>query len=431
MPQKVMTQAEFDALVDAKVEARMKMTKPAFDLMVEQMVKRGIAGRTASPGRDKNITDASASDADIAEFEKLMALKGERPGKAKLDKLYGPMAADGFSGLQEYLHVAAFNPSDPRLVRTKMESGDPTAGGFLVPVGYNDLLMAIAIEKSVLLGKVKRVVMKTKLENFPCVIDTDHSSNSVYGGIHFHWIDEKGTKLESEPTLGKISLSANKCASLCRLTSELLEDSKPSAEQAIRVMFADALGWTLDEAIFRGPGAGQPLGFLAAPATIAVPKETNQAADSLNWLNVKKIFARMHPALRDEAIWLISPSAIEAVLGLEVPVGTGGGPALLNPGGGIAPIPDRILGRPILWTEHCANLGDLGDIAFIHPGSYMLGTRKELVIDASIHVLFTTNEVLLRAEWRGDGQPMLAAPLTIRSGAGFQVSPFVTLATRA
>jgi HK97 family phage major capsid protein len=403
MPKEI-TQKEFEALVETTA---LKMFQKEIDKLA----------KTPAPHSDKNILGPGAG--------------GDEKGEDYRNKLYAPIAADGFSDFQDYLKTLAFFPGDSRLVRIKMEEGDPEAGGYLCPVVYHDQIFSIAIEKSVLLDKIQTAKMTQAEEKYPRVIDTDHSAGATFGGIKFLWIDEKGTKQESEPKLGEITLKSRTACSLCKVTNSLLEDSKPSVEKTLKILFADALSWTLDDVILRGSGAGCPKGILNSAALVTIAKEGGQAADTILFKNIKKMFAAMHPALRDEAIWLISPSAIEQVLDMSMVVGAGGGPLLIPyGGGGIAPIPDKILGRPLIFTEHCSALGDLGDIFFVHPKSYLLGIRKEMTIDASVHVYFQTNCTLFRIEFRGDGQPIQNEKLTIRSGGGFEVSPFVTLAAR-
>jgi HK97 family phage major capsid protein len=398
----------------------LTLTKTELENLIANAARKQIEklARTAHPEKDRNITQGT--DEGEQNFRELK----------ESSKLYEPIQADGFASFQDFLKTMAFSPGDSRLTRVKMESGDPEQGGYLIPVLYHDNLFRIALEKSVLLDKVSRAPMKTAEEKFPRVIDTDHSGGELYGGIRFRWISEGDSKQESEPKLGQLELKARTACSLCKVTTQLLEDSKPSAEKALKILFTDALSWCLDDAIIRGSGAGMPKGILGSGALITQTKEGGQGADTILFKNCKKMFMHMHPALRDEAVWLISPSAIEQILDMSMTVGAGGGPVVIAYGGGVAPIPDKLLGRPLIFTEHAEALGDLGDILFVHPKSYLLGVRKEMVIDASIHVHFTTNEVLFRYEWRGDGQPILNEKLTIRSGGSFEVSPFITLEER-
>jgi len=324
----------------------------------------------------------------------------------------------------------AFKSNDPRLIRVKMETGDPEAGGYLVPPAYAKQLFVQALHKSAIAELVAKVPMASKEQKFPRVVDTDHSSNGVYGGIKFRWLDEKATTLESEPKIGEITLRANTCASLCRTSNELLEVSRPPLERSIRMLFAVAFAWTLDNVLVRGTGAGQPLGVLNSGALITVAKEGGQGADTILFANIRKMFARMHPALRDSAVWLISPSWQEEIYNMSLTVGVSGSAVMLA-GGAVAPLPDSIFGRPIIWTEHCSTLGDVGDIILVHPKGILLGLRKDLTIESSIHVHFAKNETLFRIEARLYAQPIVNEKLTIRSSAGFQVSPFVTLPERA
>jgi HK97 family phage major capsid protein len=60
---------------------------------------------------------------------------------------------------------------------------------------------------------------------------------------------------------------------------------------------------------------------------------------------------------------------------------------------------------------------------------YVVGLRSEMRFDMSIHVHFTTDELLARLIERHDGQPLWDKALTLEDGTT-TVSPFVTLAAR-
>jgi len=410
MADKRLTVDELNSLIEEKIENVVKRDLiPGFAAQLDRLAKLpGPAGM--KPGL-YGLGKGKAEEANFFE-----------------EKDEG-FEAGGFKSFQDFLRTVSFTPGDKRLIRTKLEEGDPELGGYVCPTGYTERLFSTALQKSDLAALVTKVPMTEREQKFPRVVDSDHSSNEVFGGIIFRWKDEKATKEESEPKLGEVTLRANTCASLCKITNQLLEDSRPPIQRALNQLFADAFGWTLDNALIRGTGAGQPLGILNSLALIPVPKEGGQAADTILFKNVQKMFARMHPALRGESVWLISPSAQEEIYDMSIAIGTGGSSVMLA-GGAIAPLPESIFGQPIIWTEHCSALGDLGDIILAHPKSLLLGLKKDLTIDSSIHVHFVTNETLFRIEARLDAQPIVNEKLTIRSGGGFQVSPFVTLAAR-
>src|SRR5207249_11804076 len=76
-----------------------------------------------------------------------------------------------------------------------------------------------------------------------------------------------------------------------------------------------------------GTGAGVPLGLLNAPATIAVAKDTGQAAATLTLTNISGMWSRLPAPSRRNAVWLIHEDAETQLDQLSLVVGTGGSAA--------------------------------------------------------------------------------------------------------
>src|SRR5439155_12909403 len=79
-------------------------------------------------------------------------------------------------------------------------------------------------------------------------------------------------------------------------------------------------GWHLDYAFLNGTGAGQPKGVLNDAALITVTKEAGQATGTILYENVVKMFARLHPALVQDAVWIANPTTIPQLLLMTVKV---------------------------------------------------------------------------------------------------------------
>jgi HK97 family phage major capsid protein len=88
-----------------------------------------------------------------------------------------------------------------------------------------------------------------------------------------------------------------------------------------------------------------------------------------------------------------------------------------------------ILTRPVLFTEKLNAVGNKGDIMLADFSQYVVGMRNQMRIDSSIHVAFSTDEILLRLIERHCGQPLWDKALTLADGTT-TVSPFVVLADR-
>jgi HK97 family phage major capsid protein len=103
--------------------------------------------------------------------------------------------------------------------------------------------------------------------------------------------------------------------------------------------------------------------------------------------------------------------------------------SLLQPSGIAGAPATSILGRPLYLSEHLPALGNAGDICLLDPLLYVLGDRKQIVVDASPHIRFQYDETAFRAQARFDGQPALSSTMTMANGG--TVAWLVKIAERA
>jgi HK97 family phage major capsid protein len=88
------------------------------------------------------------------------------------------------------------------------------------------------------------------------------------------------------------------------------------------------------------------------------------------------------------------------------------------------------MGRPLIPTEACSTVGDVGDIIFADLGAYLTITKSGGVrSESSIHLWFDQDLVAFRFTMRIDGRPWLSAPIA-RANGGNTLSSVVVLETR-
>ena len=155
-------------------------------------------------------------------------------------------------------------------------------------------------------------------------------------------------------------------------------------------------------------------------------KETGQAAATILYANIVKMYGRLAPGSHERAVWVVNSTAIPQLLQLSIPLGTAGSfvPVLSESGGKWT-----MLTRPVLFTNKVATLGTRGDIMLLDLSSYIVGVRADFTLAKSMHAGFQSDTSYYRGIIRLDGQPKLNAPLTPHTG--LTLSPFVTLDTRA
>lgn len=363
--------------------------------------------------------------------------KSGRGGTAYNAKALGaPLDAeytqDGLSGfLKDIWHNtyqdAAVAARRQALKAAAASSGEPASGGFLVPEAFRAELLQLSLESGVVRSRARVVPMETARVVYPMLDVTSHAEN-VFGGVQGYWTPESGQMQDVSATFGRIVLDAWKLTAFANVPNELISDSALAFEQFIRSAFPQALAYFEDDAFTNGNGAGQPLGWRRAEATVVVAKESGQPADTIVWENIVKMYARMLPQSLGSAVWVVSPDVFPELATMALSVGTGGSAIWLN--NGVSGPPATILGRPVVITEKVPSLGNQGDISFVDLGYYLIGDRQALTVESSPHYRFQNGETSYKFVSRVDGRPWLKSAITPRN-SGPTLSPFVQLAERA
>jgi len=322
--------------------------------------------------------------------------------------------------------------SQEELRSTGLESTTPSLGGFLVQKDFATGLITKVHETSILWNKIRQIPISSNASGLklPGIDETSRANGSRWGGIRAYWLEQGGTKTASKPKFLILELSLKKLIGLCYATDELLEDAA-ALGTVIREGFTEEFGFKLDDAILNGTGAGQPLGILNAGCLVTQAKETGQAATTIVWENIQKMYARLWSRSRPNMIWLINQDCLPQLMSMSMPVGTGGVPVWLPAGAASGKPYDVLLGRPVVVVEQCQTLGTKGDIYLVDLSQYIAIKKGGLQTASSIHVQFTTDETCFRFVMRVDGQPLWNNALTPYKGTANTQSPFICLATRS
>lgn len=354
-------------------------------------------------------------------------------------------AERSFGSFGEFLRCVAQagspNPRiDPRLLPQQQRpmgaasgasEGIDADGGFLVQTDMATTIMQRTYEAGVLSSRVTKLPLSGSANSIsiPAVDETSRANGSRYGGVQVYWADEAATVTASKPKIRRARLELHKIMGLCYATDELIQDAS-ALEALIMKAFPEEFAFKVDDAILNGTGSGQPLGILNAGSLVTVSKETGQAAASVVFNNITKMWARLYAKSRPRSAWFINQDIEPALQTMSLAVGTGGVPVYL-PANGLAGSPyGTLMGRPVIPIEQCQTLGTVGDIVLADLGEYLMIDKGGVRADSSIHVRFIYDEMTYRFTYRCDGQPWWSAALTPKNGSNTQ-SPFVALATRA
>lgn len=427
--QNLMAEGQFNDVVKAYAQA---VAKKDHDLQrqVKEETQRVLAEYLRENENVKGLELMAKGGVDAVTTSAKAHFQPKALGAQYSAKEYGETLAQFLIDISPKAYMTAeLAAKRENLKNAAASSGEPASGGFLVPEAFRAELLSLSLEKSVVRPRARIVPMETSRVIYPYIDDTSHATN-VFGGVQGYWTPESGSMTDVAATFGRMALEAWKLTAFANVPNELIADSAVSFEAFIRSTFPQALAYFADVAFLSGSGAGQPLGILtdANAARVVQAKESGQAADTILWQNIVKMYSRMLPQSLGSAVWVVSPNTFAELATMALSVGTGGGPIWLN--NGVQGPPATILGRPVVISEKVSALGNEGDVNFIDFSYYLVGDRQAMTVASSEHFRFQNGETSFKFVERLDGRPWLQSALTPRNG-GDTLTPFVSLAERA
>lgn len=328
--------------------------------------------------------------------------------------------------------ATVFGHMDDRLLAQKAvlgaSEGVPSDGGFLVQPNFANEIFMLEHADSEILTRVRRFPVGANNNGLTmnAVDETSRVTGSRWGGVQSYWAAEGDTVTASKPKFRQMELKLNKLFALMYATDELMADTTQLAA-VTRVAVNEELTWKAENAIFRGTGAGQPHGILGSNAMVTVAKESGQAAATIVFNNIVKMWSRMWSRSRRNAVWFINQDTEPQLITLADAAGN----AIYLPQNNLSTSPfAMLLGRPVVPVEFCSTVGTAGDIVLADLSQYIAIDKGGIDEASSMHVQFLTDQMAFRWTYRVDGQPGWSSALTPANGTN-TLSPFVELATRS
>lgn len=349
-----------------------------------------------------------------------------RPGSVVNEPNAG--SASGFAcvaSFAEAVRSASFgNPLDPRLAAlpTGTMSGGSSGEGFLIPADFRDQIWEAVGAQGDLLADADTDVTRSNRVH----ILKDESTPWGASGITAHWRAEGGQMDPTRFTTRGAQIDLNELYAFTVATDEVLEDA-PLLAGRLTAKAGEAIRWTASDAIMWGDGVGKPLGFMKSDALVTVDKEAGQAAGTVQAENVAKMYSRLLPMGVGRAKWLINSAVLPQLMMLKI----GNQPIWTPPAAGFAQAPGGfLLGRPVEMSEHCAALGQPGDIVLADLKGYYAPTKASGInFASSIHLYFDRGLQAFRWTFRIGGQPYLSKPVAAARGDDTK-SHFIALGAR-
>ena len=306
--------------------------------------------------------------------------------------------------------IAALN-GHPDVLAASQNETEGISGGFTVPTEVAREIFRRALEASVWVRAGCRVEPMLTDEKVIAAWDDSDETNDAEAAVVAHWTSESETMTPQVARMRAVTLHAKKLTCLAACSSELVEDA-PNFLPALEQVLSGAIAKKFDRSVLTGGGAAEPLGVLTSAATVSVAKETAPAAQiaaTIVWPNITKMWASLAPGLHETSVWLAHPTTLPQLLNLQVRVLNAAGNDYV--GGGLPAIFEsgsdgsyRLLGRPLYITSRVKVLGQPGDLILFAPSEVAVGIRSELQLARSADAYFTTDEIAVRARFRGDAR---------------------------
>lgn len=442
---------EENELIDAKIaEATAKGTE-ANRLQQLEQTEALLAAEGLNPDAAVTTVAGKAADGTVVRLQDNLSAEESAAARAALAGAGRPAAEAkdpkeegrcGFGMIGEYFIAVVEackrgGSMDQRLAAlryTQAATGGSqsvgSSGGFLVPPTFADTIWdGMQQEMMALLPRTDNFTVTGESITFPANAETSRVGGILFGGVEANWLAEAEQIPNTNPTFRQVRLEPQELAVLIFQTDKLLRNNVVALEQFLTRAASETIMFKVNEAIYRGDGAGKPLGLLNSGALIVVAKESGQLADTFNFANAAKMYSRLHAARRANAIWLINQDVEPQLFSIVDPSNN---VPMFVPPGRISDAPfGSLFGRPILPFEHCSTLGDLGDIMFVDLRAYATATRAGggIMSAQSPHLRFDFSETAFRFIFEVDGKSWLADPITPPQSS-LTLSPYVTLAAR-
>lgn len=427
--------------MNPKIIELMRKIRAAIDEAREILARASAENRALTENeaaREKELTSSVEEyKKRIAQEERLEEIEKEK-GKEFVDKrgdAADTAAGQGWKDRGEFFsaiqRAGQRNPHfDERLIgqRTQL-SGSDADGGFLVPQDIAREIHAHINDYSYLLSKITEVQVSGNGMDFPMLEQESQAKSAVFGGILAYWVGEEDAITASSAKFTNLSLKLKKVAAMVKVSDELQSDAI-ALSSWITQKVPYALAMAIEEGVLFGAGGNTPVGVANHASTVTISKEAGQAADTIEYDNIVKMFQSLFAPLWKSSIFVANQDTFYQLATMAQIVGAGGVP-IFTPQNFNANLPfGSLMGVPLYFSAFSKTLGDKNDILLFDPKSYVMISKGGVRADSSIHVYFASDVSAFRFIKRLDGAPMWKNSMAAINGSN-TVSMAVNIAERA
>ena len=286
-----------------------------------------------------------------------------------------------------------------------LSEGTDSAGGYLVPLGFREEVIARLPETSELAPHVTVVPVASDTGAVPSLA-TDIAIQWRAGGSGGH---ENAAFYDTNPVFGTVGWNLKRADAITKLSRELVSDSRPAVVDFIMRLFLEAIARERDKMIATGNGTSQPTGLAH---TAGIPAFTMSGLpDYAELVGIEQTLPRKY---RTRARWIMNGTNLRRIYSLT---DTQGRPIFNRDVVGGVP-ESRILGYPVAQQD---SLGD-SEIYFGDLTHYLWFDRGEMGVESTTTGgdAFANHEVWCKVFERADGK--LALPEAFVKGTGISAS---------
>jgi len=419
--------AEVDEIQELKNEIKelIDLKKEGFTEIQDEVIQTGKTLKDVQDDVVKLEEKLVEKEDELEEVKGQLAQEGRLPNGDKLDE----KEDFGFDSLGEFVAVAMSNsknnPQDKRLkdvgeyMQKELATDPASAGGFAIPERFGEMIDLFEPQGAIFRPRATVIPAGDPPEakiNFPALNQT--GDKGVYAGVEVSWIEEGGTKPETDYEYRDISLEPHEVAAHIPVTDKLLRNA-PGVAGTINQLLTWALRQAEDDEFMTGDGVGKPLGVLGHDSTITVTRET---AAEVNYADIVDMYAKI--VFGGDYVWSANQTVLPQLMQM-----TDAADNLIWQPNAREGSPGSVLGVPLLMNQRQPTLdsGD-GDIGLFDFRYYYIKDGVGPLIASSEHVEFKNNKTLVKAFLSVDGQPAIDDKLELEDGEN--VSPFVVLAEK-
>ena len=383
-------------------------------------------------GFDKSVIKAN-KEIDrlvrLEDAEAAAAVTADKPHKPNFKARTHRYTKD-FENLGEFVCAVTFDRNDPRLAdveyqefdnvagaRNDMSMGTGTEGGFAIPEQFKPELLQVKPDEAAFRPRATVIPAGDPPDakiTMPALDQT--SAQNVYGGVVMYKVGEGVELTETNVRLKQVSLEPQGLGGYIQLTNKVIRNWRASGPLVAKQLRSASIGFE-DTQFYNGNGIAGPLGILSAPARIEVTRAT---ASSIAIADIRNMYARIK--MGGSFVWIASQTTLPQLMQLA-----GGNSENIFVFDASRPVPNSLLGIPLIFKDRSVTLGTKGDLVLADLSYYLVKDGSGPFIATSEHVAFLNDITTIKLINNVDGKPWLSAPLPLEGSTSNTVSPFVVL----